>query len=265
MSIGKDILASATGNVETALIVIHDYREAGRNMMKGNISQSESLSILNTKRRFATEAALGQGVSNMPAYEGSRDKYFSVQFNPSQLTLNGAAVPQNKTNASDGTSRTIAAEDAKLTLTVILQFDDMDAHDAFMWDKFTAGLASAQGISDAAKIAAGAVTGGKKEHSVRPRIEALVAALRNPFTRTISFRWADFVFIGQLSTVQARYTMFNPGGRPVRGQVLLRIQHEMDPSMLTGWYKEFEEAFGNSGTNLVKPEQTTSNLLNFIL
>jgi hypothetical protein len=96
-------------------------------------------------------------------------------------------------------------------------------------------------------------------------VEALVAALRNPFTRMISFRWADFSFIGQLNTVRANYTMFSTSGRPIRAQVLLRIQHEMDPTMLQGWYDSFDDAFDGESSNLVKKEQNMSTLLNLKL
>jgi hypothetical protein len=96
-------------------------------------------------------------------------------------------------------------------------------------------------------------------------VEALVAALRNPFTRMISFRWADFTFIGQLNTVRANYTMFSAAGRPIRAQVLLRIQHEMDPNMLQGWYKNFDTVFQGKSSDLVTKEQTMSSLLNLNL
>ena len=157
----------------------------------------------------------------------------------------------------------MAVEDAKLALTVMLYFDDMDTYDAFMWDKFTAGM-TAQGAANLAKMGM-ELGGGQKVHSIQGQVEALVAALRNPYTRLISFRWADFTFIGQLNTVRANYTMFSPAGRPIRAQVLLRIQHEMDPNMLSGWYSSFEKAFGGDTSNLVKTEQNMGNLLNLSL
>ena len=59
--------------------------------------------------------------------------------------------------------------------------------------------------------------------------------------------------------------MFSPSGRPIRAQVLLRIQHEMDPQMLQGWYDSFDKAFGGDTSNLVKTEQNMGNLLNLSL
>ena len=263
MGIGQQALASLTGNIETALLVIHDYRNKAAQMSAttGGLSTAETLSALNQSRIQATLAALETGTP--PTYPGSQDRALRVQFNPSELTLNASAVPKSEQDGTTGRSRTMAVEDAKLNLTVVLYFDDMQTYDAFMWDKFTAGL-TAQGAANLAKMGMEAAGKGKV-YSVQGQVEALVAALRNPYTRLISFRWADFTFIGQLNTVRANYTMFSPSGRPIRAQVLLRIQHEMDPNMLKGWYSSFEKAFGGDTSNLVKIEQNVSSLLNLNL
>ena len=264
MGIGQQALASLTGNVETALLVIHDYREKAAQMsagVTGGLSAAENLSSLNQSRIRATAAALETG--SPPTYPGSLDRILRVQFNPSELTLNASAVPKSEQDSTTGRSRTMAVEDAKLNLTVMLYFDDMDTYDAFMWDKFTAGM-TAQGVANLAKMGM-ELGGGQKVHSIQGQVEALVAALRNPYTRLISFRWADFAFIGQLNTVRANYTMFSPSGRPIRAQVLLRIQHEMDPKTLQGWYDSFDKACGGDTSNLVKTEQNMSNLLNLSL
>lgn len=262
--IGKQALSSLTGNIETALLVIHDYRQKAAEMsngVTGGLTTAETLSALNQSRIRATAAALETGAP--PSYPGSQDRTLRVQFNPSELTLNASAVPKSEQDSTTGRSRTMAVEDAKLNLTVALYFDDMNTYDAFMWDKFTAGL-TAQGIANLTKMGM-EVAGKGKVYSVQGQVEALVAALRNPYTRLISFRWADFTFIGQLNTVRANYTMFSPSGRPIRAQVLLRIQHEMDPTMLRGWYASFDKAFGGDTNNLVKTEQDVGNLLNLSL
>lgn len=264
MGIGQQALASLTGNIETAQLVIHDYRQKVSEMnsgITGGLSTAEALSAQNRSRILDTATALERGET--PKYPGSEDRILWVQFNPSELTLNASAVPQSQQDGTTGRSRTMAVEDAKLALTVLLYFDDMDTYDAFMWDKFTAGL-TAQGIANLTKMGMEAAGKGKV-YSIQGKVEALVAALRNPYTRLISFRWADFTFIGQLNTVRANYTMFSPSGRPIRAQVLLRIQHEMHPKMLQGWYDSFEKAFGGDTSNLVKTEQDMGNLLNLSL
>ena len=261
--IGKQAAASVTGNAETALLVIHDYREKAASLDNAAGTGENKLSaaaVLKRVRVVDTAAALATGTS--PTYPSSRDRMFQVQFNPSELTVNADAVPRSEGDSTTGRSRTMAVEDAKLNLTVKLYFDDMQVFDAFMWDKF----ASALTVNGAAANIAGAVKAEKgKVHSVQGQVEALVAALRNPYTRTISFRWADLAFTGMLNTVRANYTMFSPSGRPVRAEVLLRIQHEMDPPMLHRWYENFEKAFGGKTNNLVNPEQRVGNLLDLAL
>lgn len=265
MNIGQQALASLTGNVETAMLVIHDYRATAKEMtagVTGGLSQSQALNALH-KARVLSAAANALASGSAPDFPGSTERTLRVQFNPSELTLNIAAIPKSRMDAGSGNGRTIAAEDPKLNLTVKLYFDDMDTYDAFMWDKFMLGM-SAQTAANLVKGGMDAVGAGKV-HSVQGQVEALVSALRNPYTRCISFRWADFAFTGQLNTVQAQYTMFSTSGRPIRAQVLLRIQHEMDSAMLKNWYDNFEKAFGGDTRNLVGQEQGYQALLNLSL
>lgn len=267
MGIGKQALASLTGNIETAVLVIHDYRERAKQLKAGGMDSTEAQLFLSQRRTAGTVAALEAGAP--PVYPSSLDRILNVQFNPSELTLNASAVPKKQEDSTSDKSRTMAVEDPKLNLTTTLYFDDMDTYDAFMWDKFTLGL-SAQ---TAANIGKGVLDakGQAPIRSVQGQVESLVAALRNPFTRLITFRWADFCFVGQLNTVRANYTMFSTSGRPIRAAVLLRIQHELDPVMLNGWYDDFDKVFGNDVdgqpriSNLVNPEQTSANLLNMVL
>lgn len=263
MSIGSNITSSITGNIETALLVIHDYRAAAKEMgSTGGKKWDSALLDSRDSRLKAAEEKLSGNVP--PTFPNSQDRMLRVQFNPSQLSIYASAIPQQKTDAATGQSRSIVAEDAQnLTLTTVLYFDDMDTYDSFMWEKFTSGL-TLKGASNAVK--AGMTAAGKgKVHSVQWQVESLIAALRNPFTRTISFRWADFVFVGELSAVKADYTMFSTSGRPVRAQVLLRIRHEMKPAMLKHWYSSFDTAFGEDAVNLVKNEQNYSSLINLNL
>ncbi len=74
-------------------------------------------------------------------------------------------------------------------------------------------------------------------------MEGLVAALRNPYTRNITFRWAKFSFTGQLNTINAQYTMFSPSARPIRAKVNMRLHQELDPDKLQDWYADFDDAF----------------------
>ena len=261
MSIGSDFASSITGNIETAMLVIHDYREIAEGLKNNGANAAETKKAIDSMRRASTKDALVRGTP--VTYVGSKERVLKVHFNPSRLTMNAAILPMAKKDTTGQGSRTLAVSDPKLTLSVSLIFDDMDPYDAFMWDKFTKGLSSS-GIANGVK-AIQDLGQKRKVHSVQGQVEALISALRNPYTRQISFRWADFVFIGQLNSVQANYTMFSPSGRPIRAEVHLRIRHEMDPGLLVSWYKKFEQAFGDKTSNLMKPEQGYESLLNLNL
>lgn len=251
----KNAGAQAMGNIETATLIIYDYRETAEAFSGVSAGGAGTVGKL-------TGSVLSSGQT--PAQSRRLERTMRVKFNPSKLTVNASALPLGKKNAEDAGSRTISAEQAKLNLTTVLFFDDMDTYDSFLWDKYAAGLGTLEGLGGVGKTAL-RQAGQRKAHSVQPEVESLVAALRNPYTRLISFRWNDFAFTGMLNTVQARYTMFSSSGRPVRAQVLLRIQHEMKSSMLEGWYASFEKAFGGGAADLVRAGQKAGNLLNLNL
>ena len=263
VNIGTEAKRIVTGQAETALLVIHDFRQMAK---KANTGQEGGLSTAETLRAISNELAAGtaEALSNgtTPIYPNSQDKIFQVQFNPSELTLNASNAPVSKVNVADGNSRTMAVTDPALFLRVNLYFDDMQTTDAFMTEKFTT-LASAQGAANVANSLMTAA--GKNKHSVQPQMEALVAALRSPYTRIISFRWADFSFIGQLKNVRAEYIMFSPSGRPVRARVMLQIRHELDPGTLSQWYNDYTTAFGGAASSLGSVTQKMGNILNINL
>lgn len=251
--------SSVSGNVESALLIVHDYRKLA-GATKGGGLQSDTdakLHAISNMRLEDTMSALAEGAA-FPTFVGSEDKFYHVQFNPSQMTLNASNLAKNVKDVTTSQSRSIAAGDPRLYLTTTLFFDEMRIYDAFSWEKFTAG-ASAQ---SAANLANFVKEGRGKVWTVQDKVEGLVAAMRNPYTRNVSFRWADFTFVGQLNTVQTSYTMFSPSGRPIRAQVQLRLQHEMDPVMLNNWYRDYDDTFENRNSTLVRTQQNAASLLN---
>ena len=294
-SFGSELGASLTGDVEKALLVIHDYRAKGEHILTQNPTITET-SSLNGVTSATTRARTAKGVSvgfsqsriasmaqkTLPsvaelaqaAMEGknisfpdSEDKLFYVQYNPSHLTLHVSTPPPgNISSVMDGRALLDINGTAKLQLTVELVFDEMSVYDAFMWDKFSTSVLSsplnASALANAVSMGKD-LAGKKNTKSVQPQVEALLSALRNPFTRTISFRWADFAFIGSLETVQATYTMFSPSGRPVRAKVMLRLTHEMDPDMLRSFSDSRDLLFGDYNVgNLTDTSQNWENLFN---
>jgi len=284
---GDELGTSLTGNIEKAVIVIHDYRSRGTEVLENrptiNVKAKDATGVMTstTRARKASDVASGFAKGRSAAmgkvadmaqmalqgqsvsFPDAEDKMFFVQYNPSHLTLNiSTPPPGNVTDATTGEALLDINGTAKLQLTVELLFDAMSVYDSFMWDKITANILNST-LSAAAITNTVNMFKDKKVLSVQPEVEALLSALRNPFTRTISFRWADFVFIGTLETVRASYTMFSPSGRPVRAKVMMRITHEMDPNMLQSFSDSRDVLFGDNDVgNLTSTSQDWQNLLN---
>ena len=296
--LGSELGTSLTGDVEKAILVIHDYRNRGRQVLEQNptvnmkVKGTDGKLTDKTRSRLASDVtgefavgrmrAMGQALDSVTdltqavlngqnvSFPDAEDKMFYVQYNPSHLTLNvSTPPPKNYTNTADGRSFLDVQGTAKLQLTVELTFDAMSTYDAFMWDKFSNSILSstlnASAIANAANMARD-LAGKKKALTVQPEVEALLSALRDPFTRTISFRWADFTFIGSLEAVRANYTMFSPTGRPIRAKGVVRITHEMDPNMLQSFLASRELLFGDNDVgNLTQWNQNWQNLINLNL
>lgn len=196
-------------------------------------------------------------------------RLFPVQFNPAQIQLyvscqsgsKSSAVKPNSSNSPKVVVDTPTYPSVEMTVTLL--FDAVFPADSFMWEKYSTGLTSAVSAQNIKTIASAAQ---KKVYSVQPQIEALIAALRDPYTRIITFCWADFSFKGQVNQIMSKYTMFSVSGRPVRGEVTLRLRQSSDDIESIGkWSQAFEDAFGgdSASSSLVRPGQKSSSLINF--
>ncbi|NLV86832.1 MAG: hypothetical protein GX025_06405 [Clostridiales bacterium] len=260
MGLMQQLGASLTGNIEQARLIIYDYRDSlGKNQSAASAqTKAENAAKMSNFRKAATAAEQAGADFDDP----SKTKTFFVHFNPSQLQVYVSNLPVKVPDVAGGPPAHNSVTKAKMSLNVTLHFDEMNVYDSFMADKFTMGLTA----SGAKNIAASLMSaGGKKVWSVQDEVEGLVAALRNPYTRNVSFRWAEFAFTGQLINVSAKYTMFSASGRPVRAQVLLRIQHEMDDFHLNSWYENYDKVFSGEKSSLSGAAQKVGNVFNFNL
>ena len=207
-------------------------------------------------------------------------KYFTVQFNPGTLSLTGhggGLVQKIKYNtvkrpddnqddqngkpavSSEGVT-TFEKGDTYINLSVQLMFDACDPQDSFMGDKLN--IAPSAAVTDVAKgISYGL---GKKKTSVQKEVEGFIGALRNRFTRNVTFYWSDFNYSGRLKSVNANYVMFNPNGEPVRATVDLVItcaDDVTDPLSLNDWRTKYANAFTKS-ESYVRNAQKVGNILN---
>ena len=78
-------------------------------------------------------------------------------------------------------------------------------------------------------------------------------------TRQVVFFWSEMAFAGEVVSIDARYTMFNPIGNPIRAVVKLTIrQGEAEEVVETYWNNAFNEMESGSGW-----QSKVNNLLNF--
>jgi hypothetical protein len=186
-----------------------------------------------SKELGAVSTAFVISIDRRAAHEEGEamERYYTVQFNPSELTIDASAqiTPAigSGTPASSGTDAVtpLRVGNPNIFLTVKLIFDEVTPSDAFMAD---AGMASAAGI---AKGIAGQVRTkmlGGSGPSVQPVVEGFIGAIRNGNTRLLRFRWGGFCFTGVLRHINAEYVMFSPQGNPIRAYVTLRLINDLN-------------------------------------
>lgn len=275
MSIGSDLLSSVTGNTDKACLVVHDVREQAKQIElewnnAGNYGQLGGSIGPATQRQNEYQNTLAktmqalQGDTNLASTMSSKtgqDKTFFVQFNPSSLQLYSANQPDIRASVNNTNSDQNTVSDAvtapRVDLTVSLIFDKMNIYDAFMFDKFNTG-ASATTVTNIVTLAKGST------FTVQPYVEGLISALRNPYTQTMTFQWADFSFTGRLRQLQANYTMFSVSGRPIRAVIQLRLRQDQNTAELQKWKTQFETMLTQKN-QLEGAGQKVSNLLNLSL
>ena len=90
MSILSDLGSSITGRVESAYLIIKDYRET-----KGG-----GTGVGSAAQNAATQSALLNGVNSLAAeIIDDTEKRFKVQFNPNELQIYATSLPIYKTDA----------------------------------------------------------------------------------------------------------------------------------------------------------------------
>lgn len=268
MGLGGDLLSSLTGNTAKACLVVHDVRAKAKalQLQQQQLSALGSLNPLQSAQLgmiTGTLQALQTGTRaamNMAAADNT-DKNFFVQFNPSSLQLYSTNIPNrhrdvSSTNEDQNTANDVVSA-PRVELTVTLIFDKMNIYDAFMFDKFNTGV-SATTVTNIATLATGST------FTVQPYVEGLISALRNPYTQSMTFQWADFSFTGRLRQLQAHYKMFSVSGRPIRAEVQLRLRQDLDPRDMQNWKTQFNNMLLQK-SSLVTAGQKVSNLLNLSL
>lgn len=252
MSKAQQMLASLSGNIESAYIIVYDFRGVKNTTKMVDEQKIINNVATNVKVEKVVNVALGNFTRNTQgdksllgsldslksmSADGGVSKIFRMQFNPTQFQVYATSYPPPELDVQ-GCAPALSQQTPVLpTFTTSFWFDQSTAWECFPGDKFDGGLAPTN-------IAKNAMTAVKKKRSSEPNVqqkaEAFLAALRDPHTRMISFRWADFVFTGELLSVGVTYTMFATDGTPVRAQVDMRMQQKDIAALFKPWTNAYD-------------------------
>ena len=262
---------SVIGNNTKAVLCIRDIRKhnikqgknAGIDAMGDDLqSVDDDISALSENLMKKAEASLkGKNVATWSDIsEMAEDNNYiaiEVQYNPTSLRLDSVAGEQMDFNTSKGhTNLSVYKAPSSTTLSFELLFDDTNNMDAFMvGDNPLTGMTA----SNVANTVTSAIRGTKGGYSVQRQIQGILSLLSIPAARDVIFFWGNMSFHGQVTEVQATYTMFNKKGHPIRGKVMMLIrqgdlateekqaQDKKTKYDLEYWDKAFDETFQDAG------------------
>lgn len=202
-----------------------------------------------------THLSFGKAIEN--TIKDSGYHILKVKYNPAKINIDsraGSFIEQGPGGEATGNrTQYIMPPQTYMSFEIIL--DEMNAQDAFMFDKIN-NITVGSLVSD---IAGGIKNGTSEEgYTVRPIVEAMMGILTQAETRKAVFFWSEMSFAGEVVSIDARYTMFNPLGNPVRAHV--RFTLRQDESDEYGYWSDAVDGLDNVPNNW---QGKVGNLLNF--
>ncbi len=280
-SIAENLVNSLSGNVPKAILCVRNIKtleqitsrdgaeerlRKKRDNMKDTLDAAKDLQDAFMK---ATEDALSGTVSSKARKNllGQDQAYLAmeVQYNPSSIqmqTTTGSQLDYSGGSMGNMANNMIIQNivPTSTTMNVQLIFDEVNMYDAFMVNNVNSPVGA---ITQAAKYAV------EKEHSVQHQIEGILSLLTMDVTRQVVFYWSKMCFRGELTAVQANYTMFNKSGNPIRGVVNLSIRQGEQAELFESsyWGKAYENLFtkGKADGKSTLSKVTNNNVLNLNL
>ena len=276
--------AQNTGNIEKAIIEILDLRERGlvekqAVMIVGGQGGGAPTYQNNADNSYTNLGVMSDSIKKMAGFgkderpddeklkmiASNNWKRYQVKFNPNTLRLSGhsgGVVSQLDygSEGEEGKGNQYGKGDTTIIMNVQLLFDACDPQDAFMGDKANNSVTSmATGVGKAV------LTGlGKKKITVQTDVEGFIGAIRNEYTRIITFHWGELNYSGVLRSVRAVYTMFNITGDPVRATVDLSItcaDNELSDASLAVWQQRYKDSFTNGSESFAYSNGTANSLI----
>ena len=256
-----NVLSQSTlGGVQKAYLIIHKT-DASKISSETVSNKTQNALSLAGPSASAALTSLAMRAENLGT-AGLDSHVMQVQYNPSSLAIQATAESVPFSCLQQNIDAGIPNQNPRppmVVLAVELIFDAVNPQDAFMMDKTR--LSAGTIASDVSGIVQNVKHGG---YTVQPQTEGLVAALMRPGTRTVTFRWADMAFTGEIFEVQAEYTMFSVSGKPIRSKVRMNIAQKVESDAdFQYWDRALNEMFKTSQTVEMKGlGQKAGNLLN---
>ena len=202
----KKMKNTVTGGVEHAVLSIYSKKdrevteEENSSSSGGVLSQFKS-GITGKIKEFASEKApdLTNMVTSMFSGPnlGEDIRNYEVQFNPETISFQ-ASLEENETIRSTEENKNqmdFGSADARVIMSMKLIFDE-----------------------------SGLLSEIEPRNNVQKQIEGLMSAISDESTRFVVFTWGNMSYEGYFYSIEAKYTMYDEKGRPMRGEMNLSIQ-----------------------------------------
>ncbi len=267
MDILQDIGSAVTGKINKAMIFVKKRNEASEKKLsdlRRDLLSKSSTSLLSSPIEAIKSMS---GMSRAQSIGGDDYHVMQVKYNPSSIRFSTQAgsFVQSGPGGMGVNQITQITVPARTTMFVDLIFDEMNIKDAFMWEKFDPTLG---GAVSAGAGAVKQITGDG--YTVSNQIDGLIALITQAYSRNVVFYWNEMAFVGEVTGINAAYTMFNPQGNPVRGKVSLSIFQSEDSDNTADnkyWNAAFSKLFGNIEDNTEVDASSmmdkVQNLINF--
>ncbi len=197
---------------------------------------------------------------------------FQVQYNPATIRLYSVNGKIQSRRGEEGIDKlSVYNFTGKSKLSFDLVFDDCDNMNAFgLNEVVNANLST--GINKGYNT----LKHGGNNYSVRKRMDAIMSLLSSAATQQIVFYWANMCFRGTLTDVGNKFTMFNPQGNPIRGEMHLELTQDKQHDELgykdDYWDNAFKSVFkpksglsGSAGGQSLASKITDNNLFSLRL
>lgn len=256
-SVGANLANSLLGNATKAALLVrrinprnlaqkmvNEAISAVQNALYAGVDAAGTAGDLMGALASSSGVQRGKDLINFVKYKSDWD-YFEFQYNPEAIYISsqvGSYVNRQGSPESGLNQVTMTDVPAQTTMNFKMYFYDINNANAFMQDKL---IASPSAI--AKDIQALVCT-----YSVQTPVEGLVSLINQYATRQAIFVFGDVVFYGEITNVNAQYTMFSPDGNPIAAVVDMSIfqqtataKDETGAEVVTMGVDYWDEAFTN--------------------